>query len=142
MCFTKFVEKRDIWRTNTVLRLEQQIADHDIIVYKLLKCKSFFFYKRYYSIIEGFHYKKHKLYGTPLGVNCEYWCSNVSEGVYVYKIIGNQGFHSYVNLYEPFEKSQTAAEFIIPKGAIFYVNYENGTYISNKIIFNKVLKSC
>ena len=141
MCFNKYVYRYSLESSEAVLKSEKKIAIDDIIVYKIIWEKKFLFMKRYVSAIRGFKYKLHKQYETEIGIRCYLW--DKENNVYYYKITANTGFYSYQSLSIPTSlDAPVLAKFIIPKGAIFYVNYENGTYISNKIIFNKVLKSC
>jgi len=113
-----------------------KVADKDIVVYKQVrriekKLFGFPISKKIYSLVYGYSYKKNKVYTTKLdefkyddSLGAFYSCS---------------GFYSYSS--KRFTDSN--AQFIIPKGAKYYLIRDLGghidVYISNKIKYVKYL---
>lgn len=137
MCFIKHLCYRGV-SSKDVLALEKHVAEQDITVYKIIRKvnrKFSFFVPSYYrSLVRGFNYRLYHTYKTKLKVVC----INVDTVNYSHFLQGSEGFHSYKNMPSKQLDSCVVAEFIIPKGAFYYEN--SNTYISDKIIFNKVIK--
>jgi hypothetical protein len=122
-----------------------QTAKEDIIVYK--GCNSVFKGNRSVVISPCFDfcYKKDVLYETKFSYTNNLKFSDSLESDYYNNIrygaaIIADGFHSFAG-FERAKKWNTCdhcCEFIIPKGAKFYLNAV-GNYVSNKIIFKRII---
>lgn len=120
-------------------------ADRDLVVYKTLNVSRTrilgFDFEKYQSVIQGFKYKKNKLYTTTIVPKIRIFESSYLDSP-IARIEINEGFHSFKHLSPCDEQYGEPALFIIPKGAYYMVNHNEGkyiTYVSNQIIFKKMI---
>lgn len=134
MCYNAFTEKAHT----------AQIADKDIKVYKICTATKHtvvsYYYKYIYVPLEttykiGITFAKENDLNFAVGGYHSYksckWYS-CSRSKYIYAIIEDT-YKAF-----PIEKCPIIADFIIPKGAIYYEN-SNGEILSNQIMFTGII---
>lgn len=126
------------------------IAKKDIKVYKIgTRYTPLEGYSKFISLYQNFIYSPEHLFQTKFIYIYDGQTSDMKESDYMDtieeqdRVFVTRGFHSYISKTRGIGSSRTGSRteiglFIIPKGALYYVNGSDNV-VSNQIIFKKFL---
>lgn len=112
-------------------KLNRQIADNDITVYKIVIPKD----NSCTSLFKEFNYDFHKKYTELVNINYVYGLYYINEGFHSYKSLKVARYMSACIIVNGITYEGRIAKCTIPKGAIYYTNADKEV-VSNQIIID------